>query len=69
VRLLPFVAALVVIVEAIGAALFFLDGLWLPGVVLALAVVASVWLAGKVRRAVARPAPTAGYVEREQQFF
>jgi sugar phosphate permease len=68
VRLLPVLAALILLVELVGAVLFFVDGQWLPGALLLVGVVAgAVGVLAVVR--LSKPPPSAGYVERESAFY
>lgn len=70
-KLLPFLAAAVVLVEVAGAAAFFLSGPWVLGVLLAVGAVCSVTVFVQVRRSARRSKSlqTAGYVQREQSFW
>jgi F0F1-type ATP synthase assembly protein I len=68
-KLLPFLAALILLAELVGAVLFFVDGQWLPGALLVVGVAAVFLIVVRLAAAVTKPPQTAGYVERESTFY
>lgn len=64
----PFIAAVLVIAQAVAAVVFLTQGAWLVAGLLAVGCVATALVVGRVlRRQV--PPPAQGYVEREQTFY
>lgn len=69
-KVLPFLAALILLAELVGAVVFAVDGSWILAALLFVGAMATViMLAALLGRAARRPPPSPGYVERERTLW
>lgn len=69
VRLLPFVAALLLLAELAGAIVFAVNGSWAWVAVFAALLTVGLVVAWRLARARREPPPTAGFVRRESSYW